>query len=89
MKNWKHYPPNMWCENAMGFYQKEIYKDIFANVVAYEHGGQADFELRIQIPQNKSITGMTIDIINFTYHDSLNFQIIEKNAKQIIKALKK
>jgi len=87
---WKKYPPSILKKDSIGFYQKKIYSlgdtDIYADLTEWELNGVASYELDIQIPEEVSITGMTINAKCFTY-GNLDFNLAEKHAKQIIRAL--
>lgn len=96
VKKWRKYKPSMYSKNGSNcFWQKLIFqiemKDkqedekIFADIIEWGDENKA-YELDIQIPERVSITGMTINITNFNY-EKLNFDIIEKDAKKIIRAL--
>jgi len=90
-KEWKKYPPtevtNIGCDC---FYQKLIKKvkgeEIYANIIQWTLGVNLSYELEIQIPYEVSPTGKTINIQNFNY-SKLDFKLIEKHAKQLIKLL--
>ena len=93
MTNWKkHKPHNILYKGSEGFYQQFIIKideeKIFADIVGWELRGKLSYELKIQIPEEISITGMTINVTEFSYH-KLDFDLIEKHARKIIKSLTK
>lgn len=86
---WKKYPRHaILYEGCDCFWQKLIDKnsDTYADIVQWTTNDTQSYSLKIQIHQDKSITGMTINVDNFSYKE-LNFDAIEIHAKKIIKAL--
>ena len=95
MNDWKKCEQSQLHKGSLGFYQKRIYEsviededDIYADINIWEHEGKKSYNLDIQIPEELSITGMTTNIISFSY-EKLDFKLIEKHAKQLIKNLVK
>ena len=73
------------------FYQKKITDDTSAEIVQYTHERITDptvWELRIQIHEDQSIIGETINVKAFAYTE-LDFDKIEKHARVLIKVLEK
>lgn len=87
-KGWKQHPPcAVLHPGSNNLYQKKI-GDLFINIVEWEHSDsdKKSYELEIQIPSELGITGKTINITNFSYHE-LDFKKIEKDGKKLIKVL--
>ena len=87
-KDWKEYPPNkMFYKEAVKHYQK-IYNDIGINILEYPpyKDGKITYEVHLQIPSEKSITGITANISLFTYREK-DFDKFEADAKKIIDRL--
>ena len=90
-KTWKKNPPHPLHENSKCFYQKLILRrneneKVYTNIIEYESSGKKFYELEIQIPEEISITGMTINVLGFSYN-KLDFDVMEKHAKKIINKL--
>lgn len=71
--------------NTLIVFGKNLEK-VFANITEYTIENRKSWELDIQIPEEISITGMTINILSFTFTE-LDFDIIEEQANAIIKKL--
>ena len=88
--DWKKYPAHSLLDKGSNcFWQKLIFErddiEIFAEIVEWELEKKS-YMLKIQIPYDISITGMTIDVDNFSYEE-LDFDIIENHARKIIRSL--
>ncbi len=87
-KAWKEFKPNSAFTGATKAWQMLILEkddeEIYANIYEYKRGNS--YGLDIQIPEDLSITGVTTNIKSFVYH-KLQFGLIEKHAKKIIKQL--
>jgi hypothetical protein len=96
-KAWKWYDKYPLALYADGCYQKIVYlreEKIAFDLVQYApHPPQLKnytYELNIQIPENVSITGMTINAKCFTYvSKNIDWKQIEIHAQAILKALVK
>ena len=85
-EGWTKYDKMVLAPNANCMYQKEIVKDVFVDVLEYTNPGV--WEAHVQIPEDKSIVGMTINTVVFAYN-KLDFDKIEAKAKVIIRQLTK
>jgi len=94
-QTWKKHLPHPLHRHSECFYQKlilqrEIPHDedekVYAEIVEYKNDGKKSYEMKIQIPEELSITGTTININSFLYN-KLDFDVIEKHAKKIISKL--
>ena len=90
-KGWRMYPPNTTSYKFCNcFWQKCLYEkdddSIYSEIAEYELNGELVYEATIRIPDELSITGITIHIETFTYTE-LDFNLIEKHAKKIIDKL--
>ena len=88
MKNWKEYK-NFW-NTADKSWQKKTENDMYINVNYYDHEEiTLPYELDFQIPEEKSITGTTIDVKCFLdfKREKVNFDECEKKAIKIINKL--
>jgi ASC-1-like (ASCH) protein len=87
-KGWTKYNNRWLREHSKHFWQKELEPGIYANVHHYEpfQTMLESWELEIQIPEYRSITGMTINVSTFNY-DKENFTKWENDANKLIKAL--
>ena len=92
MKNkWKKHKPNkLFSESASVLWQMEISEDIYANVYEYPKSivGKRCYELKIYLPEEKNITGESMNVHIFTYHRK-DFDLFEKHARKVIKRLTK
>ena len=90
--NWKKYPAHFTKEGSECFWQKLILeKDgskVFANITKWKMFGKIHYSLDMQIPEEISITGMTINAENFHY-EKLDLKTMESHAKKINKFLTK
>lgn len=95
--SWKHYEKHVLYPYSSGFWQKVFSFDqekIAMELVSYKpilpQVPSWSYELHIQIPENLSITKMTINISNFSYRGKdINWKEIEEQGLKIIKALVK
>ena len=87
---WAKSAPDPFNKEANYLYQKIIYKSqekIGLNIYEYNDSeGKFSWELDIQIPEELSIIGKTINILSFAYV-KLNFRQIEQHARKIINRL--
>jgi len=97
--DWKQYPANRLFPYADHIYQKLFYikgtdEKIGFELVAYKpmppHTLEWGHELHTQIPDKYSITGMTINVNNFSFRTKhIDWKDVEDKAKKIISALLK
>lgn len=93
-QGWKRYPATELLHRyASCFYQKKLFKDenendVYAEIIEYSGWKNIEkcWELHIQINGDISITGQTINILEFAYNE-LNFEKIETNALNLINPL--
>ena len=94
---WRKYKPNkMVYEYTECFYQKIFkMKDESASVEITQYAkdetlkwDKKSWELHVYIPEEISITGLTLRITNYTY-SKLNFREMERDALKIMKGLVK
>ena len=86
---WKEYKPDKLInEHASKFWQLKIGKDLYANVFEYPEFENLDisYELFIQISDDKSILRETINI-KVLHYIKKDFDLFEKHARKVIKAL--
>jgi hypothetical protein len=83
---WKKYTENILYRDSDCLYQKKVYKDYYANIIQWTFNGKQSYELHIQIPDEFSALGMTLNITCFSYK-KLDFKKIEKDAIKVIKKL--
>jgi len=95
IKGWKKYEKNPLDIGSDCFYQKIIYigdEKIGINILEYtfnETGeGRKSWEVRIQIPEEFSISKKTMNVEIFSY-SKLDFNLVEKQAKKVINKLTK
>ena len=86
---WKEYSPNAIERYAIAHYQRIVVNDergkIGLNIYVYETGS---YELDIQIPDQFSITGMTINIKEFGYPNGpIDFDTCNRHGQTIISKL--
>ena len=88
-EQWRQYDAHILQKGSELFYQKTIKiigdDKISAEIVQWS---DVNYELNIQIPDRYSITGTTINIISFHYHE-LDFNKMEKDAVKLVEALLK
>ncbi len=91
-KTWKKYPAYQLEIGSNCFYQKLIStikdEEIYANIIEWTLDNKKSWTLKIQIPEEVSIIGMTINADGFSYK-KLDFSFIEKDARKIINLLTK
>ncbi len=64
-KGWRKYPPHKILHaGSTASYQKKI-GSFFINITKWTYSDKKSYELDIQIHSNASITGRTINIVNF------------------------
>jgi len=89
-EQWRKWTPSIIHPESDCFYQELIVEigdtQIYANLVEWTIKGVKGWDLDIQIPEEVSITGKTINTLNFNY-DKLDFARAKKDAKKTIKAL--
>ena len=88
MKWTKSKPNDLLYKTATVMYQAKFADDLYGNIAEYPRTGskiKKSYELDMQIHEEQSITGITTNILMFSY-PKLDFKKMEKDFRKIIKA---
>jgi len=87
---WREYTSHIVYPFAERFFQKRIYSsdsgDISIQIVEYLIEGKKIYEVDVQVPEQLSLLGKTVNVKVFTYK-KLNFEVMENEARFVIENL--
>lgn len=86
-------PNKIFYEHSSCWWQRCLYyknenETVYVDIVEYKIDGKKTYMVDMQIPEELSIIGETINVRTFTYY-KLDFPLMEKHARKIIKSLVK